>query len=218
MKSLAPVFFLLLCTTDMYAQRNGSDTLTGYIVKTGTDTIPGKLVLPYKMIKEKKEFLKEYEREQWHRQAIFICLEGTANTLLPGDIEAYGWKWNDTSIAIFRSTNVIIPHKGLFLTKGSGSRFLQLELEGPMSLYLYRHTEKSFGSSGTFNDRYLKNEKDEMQVLKIKAWLGIAYNLTEVESWFTGYPGLSKFKIKDMLAIEVWLLVAGYNDWKAGGH
>jgi len=97
---------------------------------------------------------------------------------------------------------------------GSGNRFLKLEIEGPMNLYLYTHTENGLGASGTYNDRYLQNEKGELQVLKIKTWLGIAYNLTNVEDWFGNYPDLSKFKIKDMIYLEVWLLVAGYNDWR----
>ena len=83
-----------------------------------------------------------------------------------------------------------------------------------MGLYYYRHTENGLGSTTTYNDRYLKNEKGEMTVLKIKVWLGIAYNLEDVASWFAGYPDLSKFKLKDMMALEVWMLVDGYNRWR----
>jgi hypothetical protein len=200
------------------AQRQGTDTLNGYIVKAGNDTIIGKVVLSYKMLKEKKEFHKEYGTDEWYKQVNFIDAAGTTNTFTPEDIHGYGWKWDDTSNVIFRSTKVVIPHKGALLLKNSGNRFLKLEMDGPISLFLYHHSEMNLGGTNVYNDRYLKNENGEMQVLKIKAWLGIAYNLTDVADWFAGYPGLSKFNIKDMIAPEVWLLVAGYNDWKLAGN
>jgi hypothetical protein len=208
------IFFLLFFFLNLSAQRKGIDTLAGYIVTATHDTITGKLLLHYKMVKEKKELHKEYEKEQWHRKAVFIGEPDSVRTYTPADIIAYGWKWNDTSNVVFRSMDVVIPHKGAMLMKGGGYRFLRVEIAGPMNLYLYTHTENGLGATGTYNDRYLQNEKGEVQVLKIKTMLGIAYNLSTVESWFGNYPGLSKFKIKDMLSFEVWLLVAGYNDWK----
>jgi hypothetical protein len=137
------------------------------------------------------------------------------DTLYPDDITAYYIQLNDSTPAIFRSSVVIIPHKGLLLSKGNDSRFLRMELEGPVSLYLYRHTENGLGATTTYYDKYLRNEKGEITVLKIKVWLGIAYNLEDVKSWFGDYPDLSKFKMKDMLPIEVWMLVAGYNEWRS---
>jgi hypothetical protein len=214
MKKAIAFLSLLLFSLTLSAQRKGTDTLAGYIVTSIHDTISGKLLLEYKMVKEKKELRKEYETEQWHRKAVFIGASDTALTFSPADITAYGWKWNDTSYVVFRSMDVVIPHKGAMLTKGSGSRFLRLEIAGQMNLYLYTHTENGLGATGTYNDRYLQNERGEVEVLKIKTWLAISYNLSNVESWFGNYPGLSKYKIKDMLSFEVWLLVAGYNDWK----
>ena len=210
---LLSVFFI----TSLFAQRQGADTLIGYIIRSN-DTIPGRIILSYKMVKEKKEFQKEYESEQWYRQVKFIDQQDSGATLTPEDISAYGWKWNDTTKAIFQSTNVIIPHKGAFSVKGNGNRFLKLEIDGPMSLYLYHHKENVLSGAQTFNDRYLKNEKGDFEVLKIKVVLGFSYNLKNQESWFEDYPGLSKFNLKDMLPFEVWLLVAGYNDWKKSGH
>ncbi|MEO6611397.1 MAG: hypothetical protein ABIT05_04665 [Chitinophagaceae bacterium] len=214
MNRLIPLILLLSGSLSLHAQRLGNDTLPGYIVKTGTDTIQSKLVLAYKMIKEKKTLHKEYETEQWHKRAIVINAAGSTDTLYPNDISAYGIYLNHITQAVFRSSVVIIPHKGLLLNKGNDSRFLRMELEGPISLYLYRHTENGLGATTTYYDRYLRNEKGEMTVLKIKVWLGIAYNLEEVESWFAGYPELSKFKLKDMMAVEVWMLVDGYNRWR----
>lgn len=218
MRSFALFFLLLFITASIHAQRIGADTLAGYIVRSGTDTIRGNVILAYKLVKVKKEFQKEYDRDAWFRRVVFIDSSGNTDTLRPHEISAYGWILNDSVFGVFRSFDVVIPHKGMFLTKGSGTRFLQLELGGPMTLYLYRHTENTPGSSGEYNERYLVNEKGEMKVLKIKAWLGIAYNLTDVESWFEGYPGLSQLKMKDMMPIEVWMLVMGYNLWKTGGR
>jgi len=213
MKVLLLLVYVLLFNTYVQAQKHGVDTLAGYIVKTN-DTIAGHVILPYRMVREKKEFHKQYENEEWYQQVRFVDGSGVEKLFLPSDISAYGWKWNDTLKATFRSFKVEVPHKGAFQFKGQAKPFLKVEIEGPMSLYLYYHQENALGSTNYFNDRYLINEQGEMQPIKIKAWLGIAYNLTDLESWFEGYPDLSKFNMKDMIALEVWYLVAGYNKWR----
>ena len=144
----------------------------------------------------------------------FVDESGEVKLFKPADISAYGWAWNDSLKATLRSFIVDIPHKGAILLKGQSKQFLKLEIEGPLSLYLYYHRENAIGSTNYFNDRYLVNEKGEMQVLKIKTLLGISYNLTDMESWFDGFPDLSKFKMKDMISMEVWLLILRYNEWK----
>jgi len=213
MKTLLLLLYALSFNLYSFAQKHGVDTLAGYIVITN-DTIAGHVILPYRMVKEKKELHKQYENEEWYQQVIFVDGSGVVKMFVPADISAYGWNWNDTSKATFRSFKVVVPHKGAFQFKGQAKPFLKLEIEGPLSLYLYYHREAGPGSTTYYNDRYLMNEQGEMQPLKIKTLLGIAYNLTDLESWFEGYPDLSKFNMKDMIALEVWYLVAGYNKWK----
>lgn len=213
MKALLLLVYVLSFNTPVPAQKHGVDTLAGYILKTN-DTIAGHVILPYRMVKVKKEFNKQYENEEWYQQVRFVDGSGVEKLFLPSDISAYGWNWNDTLKATFRSFKVEVPHKGAFQFKGQAKPFLKLEIEGPVSLYLYYHREAGPGSTTYFSDRYLMNEQGEMQPLKIKMMLGIAYNLTDLESWFEGYPDLSKFNMKDMIALEVWYLVTGYNKWK----
>jgi len=118
----------------------------------------------------------------------FVDGSGTEKMFVPADISAYGWNWNDTAKATFRSLKVEVPHKGAFQFKGQTKPFLKLEIEGTISLYLYYHRETGSGSTTYFSDRYLMNGQGEMQPLKIKMLLGIAYNLTDLESWFTSGP------------------------------
>jgi hypothetical protein len=59
MKRLFPVIVGLFFSVCCHSQRLGNDTLPGYIVKAGTDTIQSRLVLAYKMVKEKKTVHKE---------------------------------------------------------------------------------------------------------------------------------------------------------------
>jgi len=213
MKELSLLLYALLFSAYLLGQKHGVDTLTGYIVRTN-DTIPGHVILPYRMVKEKKELHKKYENEEWYQQVTFVDGSGAARLFVPADISGYGWNWNDTLKATFRSFKVVVRQQGAFLFKGQVKPFLKLEIEGPMSVYLYYHRENATGGTVYYNDRYLMNEQAEMQPLKIKTLLGIAYNLTGLESWFEGYPGLSKFDMKNMNVLEVWLLVGGYNKWK----
>jgi len=97
MKKYLTFLGILFLSLNLFAQRKGIDTLTGYIVKSTNDTINGKLLLEYKMVREKKELLKQYEIEQWHRKLTFIGASDSTETFSPTDIRAYGWKWNDTS-------------------------------------------------------------------------------------------------------------------------
>ena len=213
MKEPLLLLYAVLFNTYLLAQKHGVDTLAGYIVRT-KDTVAGHVILPYRMVKEKKELQKRYEIEEWYQQVTFIDGSGTVKMFVPADISAYGWNWSDTSKVTFRSFKVVVPHQGAFLFKGQAKPFLKAEIEGPISLYLYYHRENATGSTMYYNDRYLVNEQGEMQPLKIKTLLGIAYNLTGLESWFEGYPDLSKFDMRNMIALEVWYLVAGYNKWK----
>lgn len=215
MKQLSLLLYALLFNTYLLAQKHGVDTLTGYIVRA-RDTIAGHVIQPYKMVKEKKEFYKQYENEDWYRQVTFIDGSGNVSMLLPADISAYGWNWNDTLKATFRSFKVVVPQKGASLMKGEAKPFLKLEIEGPMSLYLYHHMENARDGTAYYNDRYLVNEKGETQPLKIKSFLGqgFTYNLINLESWFEGYPELSKYDLKSMNVMELWLFVAAYNKWR----
>jgi hypothetical protein len=215
MKTLLLMLYAVLLNTYSFAQKHGVDTLAGYIVKA-KDTLAGHVILPYKMRKEKKEFHKQYENEEWHQQVRFVDGSGVEKLFLPSEISAYGWNWNDTLKANFRSFKVVVPRKGAFLMKGEAKPFLKLEIEGPMSLYLYHHMENAKDATVYYNDRYLANEKGEIQPLKIKAFLGAAftYNLKDLESWFEGYQELSKFDLKSLNVVELWLLVAAYNKWR----
>jgi hypothetical protein len=214
LRKLVLLFYALLFGAYLLAQRQGDDTLAGYIVRAN-DTIAGHVIQPYRMVKQKKEFHKQYEDEEWYRQVTFIDGSGRVSLLLPADISAYGWNWNDTSKATFRSFKVVV-RQGASLFKGQAKPFLKLESEGAISLYLYYHREPARGGTVYYNDRYLVNEKGEIIPLKIKSFLGtgFAYNLTELAGWFKDYPELSKFDMKNMNPLEVWFLVEGYNKWK----
>lgn len=214
MKKYTLILSLLILSLNLPAQRKGTDTLPGYIVKSTNDTMVGKVVLAYKLVKEKKEVRKDYDNEQWHKKVNFIATSGAASTFSPADIAAYGWYRNDTLKTVFRSFDVVELPQNAMLPKGSGNRFLRLEMAGAINVFLYTHTEKNIGSTVTYNERFLQNEKGELQPLRIKTWLGLAYNLSNVESWFSGYPGLSEFKITNMLSVEIWMLVDGYNKWR----
>ena len=209
------LLYALLFGAYSVAQSKGVDTLAGYIVRAN-DTIRGRVILPYKMVKREKESRKQYEDEEWYQQVTLVDRSGGERMYIPADISAYGWDWNDTLKATFRSFEVVVPRTGASLMKGKRKPFLKLEIEGPMSLYLYYHRENAREADAFYSDRFLINEKRETQALKIKVFLGtgFAYNLTGLESWFEGYPELSKFNLKSMVPLEVWLLVSGYNKWK----
>ncbi|HEX6170192.1 MAG TPA: hypothetical protein VFZ33_10880 [Chitinophagaceae bacterium] len=215
MRKIALSFFALLFGGYLLAQKYGVDTFAGFIVRA-KDTTTGKVILPYKMVKGKKQ----YEDEEWYQQVTIVDGVGKEKMLLPTEISSYGWSWNDTSQAIFRSFQVVVPRTGSYLMQGQRKPFLQLEIEGPMSLYQYLHREGGERLTAFYRDRYLINEKGEVAVFKIKTFLGtgIAYDLKEVENWFEGYQELSKFNMKDMTTLEILMLINGYNNWKKESH
>ena len=215
MRKIALSFFAFLFGGFLLAQKFGIDSLAGYILR-GKDTITGKVMLSYQKVKQKKQ----YDDEEWYQQVTFVDVSGKERILIPSEISGYGWSWNDTSKVMFRSFEVAVPRTGAHLMKGRRKPFLQLEIEGPMSLYQYYHRESSDRLTALYRDRFLINEKGEIAVFKIKSFLGVGfgYNLSHVAVWFGAYPELPKFNMANMSPIEILILVSGYNKWKKDGH
>src|SRR6187431_3004059 len=102
MRKLMLLLYVLLFGAYLVAQSKGADTLAGYIVRAN-DTIRGRVILPYKMVKREKESRKQYEDEEWYQQVTLVDRSGGERMYIPADISAYGWDWNDTLKATFRS-------------------------------------------------------------------------------------------------------------------
>ncbi len=212
-KWLLIVTAFLVWGNGISAQRKGADTLTGYIVSPARDTLVGRIVIPFTITRAKGKDKKEYKQEDWFDEVSFIDTTGKLTSYGPAEINGYAFEFPGEKKNLFRSFDITIPNKGLLLAKGKGRQFLLLEIEGKMSLYWYYHREDALGVTAWINDCYLLNEKGEMQVLKLKkaSW---KYRLSEIENWFAGYPGLSKYDLKGLYNFEVAGLVAGYNTWK----
>ncbi len=216
MKPFVLIFCFIFCGACLHAQRKGADTLDGYIVKSPADTIRGKIILAYTIVRIKKEDQKHFKREDWYDWVDFIGPDGKVITYGPSDIAGYGILGSGENKIVFSSFDITIPNKGLLLMKGKGRQFLSLGVKGTMGLYWYYHREDGLGETMWLYDAYLLNDKNEMRVLKLKK-MSSKYRLTEMEDWFAGFPDLSKYDLRGLYSFELTDLVRKYNAWKKNG-